>query len=61
MPMVDVDAYEQEILTAFEQGQLKSVATKDELQKLKVVARVTAIKNRPVPPVLHPVEKSKSQ
>lgn len=46
--MAKVDAYEQEILTAFEQGQLKSVATKKELQKLKAAARATALKDRRV-------------
>ncbi len=46
--MAKVDAYEQEILSAFEQGQLKSVATKNELQKLKAAARATALKDRRV-------------
>ena len=46
--MSKVDAYEQEILTAFEQGRLKSVATKAELAKLKAAARATALKDRRV-------------
>ena len=46
--MSKVDAYEQEILTAFEKGQLKSVATKAELVKLKAAARATAMKDRRV-------------
>lgn len=46
--MAKVDPYEQEILAAFEQGQLKSVATKAELQKLKAAARATAMKDRRV-------------
>ena len=32
--MAKIDAYEKEILTAFEKGCLKSVASKGELQKL---------------------------
>lgn len=46
MPRIDAD--ELEILTAFEQGQLKSVATKAELAKFKAAARATAIKDRRV-------------
>lgn len=46
--MAKIDPYEQEILAAFEQGQLKSVATKAELQKLKAAARATAMKDRRV-------------
>ena len=46
--MPKIDAYELEILTAFEQGQLKSVATKAELAKFKAAARATAIKDRRV-------------
>ena len=46
--MPKIDAYEHEILTAFEKGQLKSVATKAELAKFKAAARATAIKDRRV-------------
>jgi predicted DNA binding CopG/RHH family protein len=46
--MPKIDAYEQEVLTAFEKGQLKSVATKAELAKFKAAARATAIKDRRV-------------
>lgn len=46
--MVKTDAYEKEILTAFEKGGLKSVASKGELQKLKDAARATAVKDRRV-------------
>lgn len=46
--MPRVDAYEQEILKAFESGKLKSVATKSELEKFKAAARATAIKDRRV-------------
>jgi predicted DNA binding CopG/RHH family protein len=46
--MSKVDAYEQEILKAFENGKLKSVATKSELEKFKAAARATAIKDRRV-------------
>lgn len=46
--MPKTDAYEQEILGAFEKGKLKSVATKAELARLKAAARATAIKDRRV-------------
>ena len=46
--MAKIDAYEKEILTAFEKGCLKSVASKGELQKLKDAARATAVKDRRV-------------
>lgn len=46
--MPKIDAYEQEVLTAFEKGRLKSVATKTELAKFKAAARATAIKDRRV-------------
>ena len=44
--MPKIDAYEHEVLAAFEKGQLKSVATKVELAKFKAAAR--AIKDRRV-------------
>jgi predicted DNA binding CopG/RHH family protein len=46
--MPKIDAYEQEVLSAFERGELKSVATKAELAKLKAAARATGIKDRRV-------------
>jgi len=46
--MPKIDAYEHEVLTAFEKGRLKSVATKAELAKFKAAARATAIKDRRV-------------
>jgi predicted DNA binding CopG/RHH family protein len=46
--MSTLDAYELKVLRAFEKGQLKSVATKDEREKLKAAARATAIKDRRV-------------
>ena len=46
MPKVDI--YEREILTAFEKGKLKSVATKAEPSRFKAAARATAIKERRV-------------
>jgi predicted DNA binding CopG/RHH family protein len=46
MPKIDKD--ELEILSAYDKGQLKSVATKAELAKLKTAARATAIKDRRV-------------
>src|SRR5574343_810461 len=46
--MPTIDANEQDMLAAFEKGQLKSVATKGELAKFKAAARATAIKDRRV-------------
>lgn len=46
--MSTLDAYELKVLRAFEKGQLKSVATKAELEKLKAAAKATAIKDRRV-------------
>ena len=42
------DAYELEVLEAFEKDLLKSVATKAELSKFRIAARATAIKDRRV-------------
>lgn len=44
--MPKTDAYESELLSAFEKGALKSVATKAELSRLKAAARATAVKDR---------------
>ena len=44
--MQNTDEYELEILNAYEKGQLKSVATKGDLARLKAVGRATAIKDR---------------
>ena len=46
--MTKLDVEELELLEAFEQGALKSVATKRELAKFKAAARVTAIKDKRV-------------
>ncbi len=46
--MPKIDEYELDVLSAFEKGQLKSVATKSELAKFKAAARATAIKDRRV-------------
>ena len=46
--MSKLDAYEREVLQAFEKGKLRSVATRSELEKLKAAARATAIKDRRV-------------
>ena len=46
--MPKLDAYEREILSAFDKGSLKSVATKAELLKFKGAARATAVKDRRV-------------
>ena len=46
--MSKLDAYEREVLVAYESGKLTSIATKRELEKLKAAARATAIKDRRV-------------
>ena len=46
--MPRTDSYELEVLSAFEKGKLKSVASKSELAKFKAAARATAIKDRRV-------------
>ncbi|HEY2737670.1 MAG TPA: hypothetical protein VGK45_04645 [Thermoanaerobaculia bacterium] len=46
MPKIDED--ELEILSAYENGKLESVATKSELARLKAAARATALKDRRV-------------
>ena len=46
--MPTIDDSELEILKAFEQGQLKSVATKTELARFKSAARATTLKDRRV-------------
>ena len=46
--MPNVDAYEREVLSAFEKGSLKSVASRGELEKFRAAARATAVKDRRV-------------
>ena len=46
--MPKTDRYESELVSAFEKGALKSVATKAELSKFRAAARATAIKDRRV-------------
>lgn len=46
--MPKLDEHETEVLHAYENGNLESVATKDELTKLRAGARATAIKDRRV-------------
>ena len=46
--MPKIDDYELEVLSSYEKGKLKSVATKSELAKFKAAARATAIKDRRV-------------
>lgn len=46
--MPKTDAYETELLTAFDAGALKSIATKSELARIKAAARATAIKDKRV-------------
>ena len=43
--MPKTDAYEADLLAAFDKGALKSVATKAELAKFKAAARATALKD----------------
>lgn len=44
--MWNADPYELEILSAYEKGELTSLATKAELAKRKAAARATAIKDK---------------
>jgi predicted DNA binding CopG/RHH family protein len=46
--MTHLDAYEADLLRAYEAGELESVATKEELARLRAVARATATKDRRV-------------
>src|ERR1017187_2538492 len=48
MQMPSIDQYELGVLSAYEKGELKSVASKVELAKFKAAARATAIKDRRV-------------
>ncbi|NYT44168.1 hypothetical protein H0A64_04910 [Alcaligenaceae bacterium] len=44
--MPNTDREEQDILTAYDTGQLKSIATKNELARIRSAARATAIKDK---------------
>jgi predicted DNA binding CopG/RHH family protein len=46
--MTKLDAYETQVLAAFDRGELKSVATKAELAKFRAAARATAVKDKRV-------------
>lgn len=46
--MPKTDAYEAELLAAFDKGVLKSITTKAELAKFKAAARATALKDKRV-------------
>ena len=46
--MTHPDPFETEIVEAYEAGKLKSVASKDELDRLRAAARATAVKDRRV-------------
>lgn len=46
--MPELDQEERDLLEAYERGELKSVATKDELVRLRAAARATALKDRRV-------------
>jgi predicted DNA binding CopG/RHH family protein len=48
MPDRKLDAFEADVLTAFEAGELASVASKEELEKLRAAARATGTKDRRV-------------
>lgn len=44
--MKQIDPFETEILDSFEKGEFQSIATKTELEKFKMAARATAIKDK---------------
>jgi predicted DNA binding CopG/RHH family protein len=46
--MSKLDAYELEVLQAYESGKLKPIASKAELQRMRTAARATAIKDKRV-------------
>lgn len=46
--MSKLDAYEREILEAFDHGKLKSIVSREELQRFRDAARATSIKDRRV-------------
>jgi len=48
MPDAKLDAYETDVLSAYEAGELASVASKEELEKLRAAARATGTKDRRV-------------
>lgn len=43
-----LDAFESDVLTAFDAGELASVASKEELEKLRAAARASGTKDRRV-------------
>ena len=46
--MTKLDRYEEEILAAYESGQLKPIANKAELARMRAAARATAVKDKRV-------------
>jgi predicted DNA binding CopG/RHH family protein len=46
--MTKLDSYETGLLSAYESGQLKSIATKAEIAKYRAAARATALKDKRV-------------
>ncbi|MCK9511306.1 MAG: hypothetical protein M0R28_08780 [Pigmentiphaga sp.] len=46
--MPKTDHFENDILEAYEAGQLKSIATKEELARIRAAARATALKDKRV-------------
>ncbi len=48
MPEHTLDAYETEVLKAYEAGEFVSVASKEEMERLRAAARATGTKDRRV-------------
>ncbi len=46
--MTQPDPFEQDILSAYDKGDLKSIATASELARIRAAARATAIKDKRV-------------
>jgi predicted DNA binding CopG/RHH family protein len=46
--MNESETYEQEILGAYERGELRSLATREEIARVRAAARATAIKDKRV-------------
>jgi len=53
--MPKTNDYERGILAAYDAGELKSIATKSELARIRLAARATAIKDKRVNIRLSPV------
>ena len=57
-PMPNMDAYELEVLEAFEQGKLRSLATQAEVARFQAAACTTAIKRDETANPVHPSNRS---